>query len=212
MKKAFTTYQKRYIKSKHELEVKRGQWDQFAKETSAQLKNMAEDLNSIPYYEKAYTNSSSSAILTIKNLNSVFFFLGKHSTGIVTSKRDLNTGTISLSSDYEDSGCLTFAQLPTGGVIVTMTPSKSQYFEWRDKYILLREFSSPTKIKQSFINRVVKNYLRYALMTAHFGKETLWDRFWIWRLKFRFSMLPGYIKTVVALSKNVASAIHAGIQ
>jgi hypothetical protein len=162
------------------------QWNDFEKRTMPILQEYVSIGREMDYYEFLYAVSDY-PLIKKHNLNAITFYAGQHGMGIREDKQDFNTGKTSLNIPTERSGELSFLQTPSGEVIVIVFPSSSELISQVDPYIVLKVFKRPCDIKEKYVHKAVRFYLRYLLITSYVGNPTIIDKIRIWRYKFKFS-------------------------
>lgn len=198
---------------------RRNEWADFQSRAVDLLKQIASTGNKLTnegkYYEFLYVLTQDDNMIVKKPINRGFiqFYAGQHPMfGIVDDTINIRTGQVTGTKSYiEKSGCLSIVQNPNGEVFFIVYASSSELIKWEDEYIVIKHFSTPSKIKYHHIKEAVEFYLRYAQITSYNCSPNLWDNIKISWIKFRFTSLLKLIPKGLGIATRIAIAVKTGI-
>lgn len=196
---------------------RRNEWADFQDRAVELLKRIADTTNELAnagkYYEFAYVVTAEQLTnRTHTNRGVIQFHLGQHPVwGVSTTQTDVETRKVTSSGFVEKSGCLSIIQNPNGEVFFIIYPSSSDLVKWKDDYIVIKHFSTPSKIKYNHVKEAVEFYLRYTQITSYNCKPNLWDNIKMSWVKFHFTDLLKFIPKGFGMALRIAIAAHTGM-
>ena len=210
IKKKLKDYSNTFQEGWKSVSDKRQEWDTFNQRAKSILNKYIDAAKEISYYEFLYVQDKPHPFIKGTNLNSIQFYAGSHPMGLKTDSYDSNSGKVKSELEVENGGCLNFIQLPTGEVMIVFYPSKSKVLEWKEKFIIYKTFSKPSKIKDKHIKNAAEFYIRFSLVTSFACKPTFLDNLRIWWKKFKLQNFFSQIGKGIYYTARVGVAAKTG--
>jgi len=203
MKHFYAALSEKFDRGKKDVADRRSEWPFFEKWVVDFLNQKCQDASKFEYYNNLHVKTSKDVSGTsFNNKSFVQLDTGFIVTGISTET--VNEQGISCSGVFEGNATLSILQLPTGGVLMVVFPTHSDVMKFKEKFIILRYFSSPKNVQYKDVKFASDFFLRYALWTSIFGNMTLCDRIEHWWYLNRH-------KFIKKLMRVVNSGLHDAI-
>lgn len=177
-------HNKRFERGMQLVGNRRAQWSKLVARASAIMENVAEEAKSKNLFEHLYVLDSTTKSELSNKLPTLQLFFGQHPLGY---------DEFSSNKLVVESGCtLTVSQLVSGQVVCTLYPFCSQLQTRREKYIIACIVSSPDKLGDRRLRRLVSCLMSYAQVSSVYGSPSITDWvcvYWLkaehWWLHFR---------------------------